>query len=166
MKTRILVLDDEVQIRLALMKLLEAEGYEVLLAADGQEALERFDPREIDLLLLDLTLPVKSGWDVFERMTSLNPLLPIIIITGRDRQRDLATAAGVGALMEKPLDIPLLLQTITELLAEPVESRLKRLAGVEESLRHFPRRTPVSEPPTGAGSQRRGKHGKRQAKPA
>ena len=109
MKTKILVLDDDAQIRLSLSKLLKAEGYEVLLAADGSEALDRFNPAEIDLLLLDLALPMKSGWDVFERMTSINPLLPIIIITGRDGQRDLAAAAGVGALMEKPLDVPLLL---------------------------------------------------------
>ena len=145
MKTKILVLDDDAQIRLSLSKLLHAEGYEVLLAADGQEALEQFDPAEIDLLLLDLSLPLKSGWDVFERMTAINPLLPIIIITGRDGQRDLAAAAGVGALMEKPLDIPLLLTTITELLAESVENRLRRLAGVEETLRHFPRVSFVAE---------------------
>ena len=66
-----------------------------------------FHREKIDLLLLDLNLPLKSDWDVFERVTVLNPFLPIIIITGRDKQRDLAAAAGVSALMEKPLDEPL-----------------------------------------------------------
>lgn len=141
MKRRIMVLDDEQQIRRGLEKLLLAEGYEVVLAANGQEALEGFERKTIDLLLLDLNLPGKSGWDVFERVTSLNPLLPIVIITGRDQQRDLAAAAGVGALMEKPLDLSLLLRTITELLAEPAESRLKRLAGAEQSLRYAARKS-------------------------
>ncbi len=138
MKKRIMVLDDDEQIRKSLSKLLQTEGYDVALASAGEEALELFDPRTVDLLLLDLSLPGKSGWDVFERVTSLHPLLPIIIITGRHKQRELAAAAGVGALMEKPLNIPLLLKTITELLVEPVEQRLKRLAGVEDSMRHFP----------------------------
>jgi DNA-binding response OmpR family regulator len=149
MNSRIMVLDDEPQIRQSLLKLLRAEGYEVVLAANGQEALERFDRENIDLLLLDLNLPLKSGWDVFERVTALNPLLPIIIITGRDKQRDLAAAAGVGALMEKPLDVTLLLRTITELLAEPPESRLKRLAGAEHSLRYFSRSSGPSKSPPG-----------------
>ncbi len=138
MKRKIMVVDDDVQILQSLRKLLQAEGYEVVSAADGREALERFDPQAIDLMLLDLNLPARSGWDVFERVTALNPLLPIVIITGRDRQRELAGAAGVGALMEKPLDVPLLLRTIEELLAETPESRLKRLAGVEDSMRYYP----------------------------
>jgi DNA-binding response OmpR family regulator len=90
------------------------------------------------LLLLDLNLPSRSGWDAFERFTALNPLLPVIIITGRDRQYELAEGAGVGALMEKPLDVPLLLKTIADLIAEPAELRLKRLTGREHSLLYFP----------------------------
>jgi len=54
----------------------------VVLAADGQEAIERTNAERIDLLLLDLNLPGNSGWDVFGTLTSLNPFLPIIIITG------------------------------------------------------------------------------------
>jgi len=132
-----MVLDDEEQIRQGLHKLLLAEGYEVVLASDGQQALDQSDPEKIDLPLLDLNLPARSGWSVFERVTSLNPLLPIIIITGRDKQQQLAAAAGAGALMEKPLDVTLLLGTIAELLAELAESRLERLAGMEDSLRYF-----------------------------
>ena len=61
MNSRIMVLDDEPQIRQSLLKLLRAEGYEVALAANGQEALERFDRENIDLLLLDFNLPLKSA---------------------------------------------------------------------------------------------------------
>jgi DNA-binding response OmpR family regulator len=136
MSTRILIVDDDAQIRASLRKALRAEGYEVILAADGQEGIEQFLANPIHLLLLDLNLPVKRGWDTFERLTSINPLVPIVIITGRRDQRDLAAAAGVGALFEKPFDVPMLLASIKELLAESPETHLKRLAGLQSYLRH------------------------------
>ena len=70
MKKRILVVDDDPQIRASLRKVLRAEGYEVVLAADGQQGVEKFNAERIDLLLLDLNMPVKSGWDTFERLTN------------------------------------------------------------------------------------------------
>ena len=60
MKKRILVVDDDPQIRESLRKVLRAEGYEVVLAADGQQGIERFDTERMDLLLLDLNMPVKK----------------------------------------------------------------------------------------------------------
>jgi DNA-binding response OmpR family regulator len=144
MKKNILVVDDDSQVRESLRKVLQAEGYEVRLAADGLEGLEQFDSKHIDLLLLDLNLPAKSGWDLFERFSSTNPLLPIIIITGRHNQYNLAAAAGVGALMEKPLDVPLLLQTIAALLIEPAEAQLKRLVGLHSDVRYAPPRRTAS----------------------
>ncbi len=130
MKRTVLIVEDDAPIRESLRKVLAAEGYGVVLAADAQEGLDQFNPAHICLVLLDLNLPAKNGWDLFERFTSLNPLLPIIIITGRNNQYKLASEAGVGALMEKPLDVPLLLQMIATLLAEPAETRLKRLVGL------------------------------------
>jgi len=143
MKKNILVVDDDSQVRESLRKVLQSEGYEVMLAADGQEGLDQFDSKHVDLLLLDLNLPETTGWDLFERFSSTNPLLPIVIITGRHYQYRLAAAAGVGALMEKPLDVPLLVQTIAALLVEPAEARLKRLVGLNNDVRYAPpRRTP------------------------
>jgi DNA-binding response OmpR family regulator len=90
------------------------------------------------LLLLDIGLPVKNGWDAFERITNEAPVLPIIIITGQANQHDMAVAAGVGALMEKPLDVTGLLETMQELLVEPIENRLLRLCGYGHGTRHAP----------------------------
>ncbi len=89
-------------------------------------------------MLLDINLPGNGGWEVFGALTSSNPFLPIIIITGRENQQDLATLAGVGALMEKPLNLPLLLKIIGELVTEDSESRLKRLVGLRSDLRYVP----------------------------
>jgi len=138
MKKRILVVDDDPQICESLRKVLCAEGYEVVLAPDGRQGIERFNRERIDLALLDLNLPVNSGWESFGTLTSLNPFLPIIIITGRQNQHELAKGAGVGALMGKPLDVPVLLRTITDLLAEPPETQLKRLVGLQGDLRYVP----------------------------
>jgi len=143
MKKKVLVVDDDLQIRDSLRKVLQAEDYEVVLAADGQEAIDKCNSERIDLLLLDLNLPASSGWDTFETITSLNPLLPIIIITGRPNQHEVATWAGVGAVMEKPLDVPKLLRIIAELTAEPAETRLKRLVGLHGDTRYVPRYSPL-----------------------
>lgn len=137
-KAKILVVDDDRQIRESLLKVLRAEGYEVALAAEGREGIEKFNAGQIDLLLLDLNLTGDNGWDLFETLTSQNPLLPIVIITGRANQEELAAGAGVGALLRKPLNVPVLLQTIADLLAESAETRLKRLVGLQGDTRHVP----------------------------
>jgi len=138
MKKMVLVVDDDTSVRKSLSKVLRDAGYEVVLAKDGQEAIERFDPHQTDLLLLDLDLPIKNGWENFERITSENPVLPIIIITGQTVQYNTTASEGVGALMEKPFDAPQLLETMEELLAEPKEARRRRLCGSGAEVRHMP----------------------------
>jgi DNA-binding response OmpR family regulator len=129
MKKHILLADDDPGLRESLAAVLRSDGYAVLPAKDGQEALDMVSAFEVDLVLLDLNMPVKNGWDTFERLTAENPLTPIIIITARPNQLFTALSAGVGALLEKPLDISELLQTIHSLLRESSEARLRRLTG-------------------------------------
>ncbi len=143
MKKNVLIVDDDGSVRKALGKVLTEEGYAVTLAADGGEALERFETGTVDLLLLDIGLPIRNGWDAFERITSRAPAVPIIIITGKENQYDMAVAAGVGALMEKPLDVPQLLKTIQELLVESPEARLRRLCGYSQDVRYTPPARPL-----------------------
>jgi two-component system response regulator MprA len=126
MTNRILLVDDERSIRESLSKILRAENYEVVLAENGQEAIEKHGTERIDLLILDLDMPVKNGWATLEWLAAINPLLPVVIITGRANQRSGAEVAGVDGLMEKPLDVPLLLQSIRELIDEPMADRAQR----------------------------------------
>jgi CheY-like chemotaxis protein len=128
-KSKILLADDDEEVLAALSAALASEGYEVVVAKNGREAIEHFREGQADVALLDLNMPVKGGWEAFERLTTINPLLQVIIITARPDQYTLAAAAGVAAIMEKPLDLPLLLRTIDQLLLEPVEQRLSRLTG-------------------------------------
>ncbi len=127
-------------------RVLETAGYEVALAENGAEAAAQFLPEHTDLLLLDLNLPSQSGWDVFERLTTRYPLVPVIIITGMPNQLPTAVAAGVSALMEKPIEPIALLQTIDDVLAEPGEVRLRRMCGYRGDMRLVPPRSqPASE---------------------
>ena len=137
MSMKILVVDDESSIREALSKVLLAEDYDVDTAENGQEAIEKLKTDKINLVLLDLGLPVKDGWGTVIWLAQVNPLLPVIIITGKWNQRELAEKMGVDALMDKPLDVPRLLQTIRALTNEPVERRAKR-AKEGSSFRYVP----------------------------
>jgi two-component system response regulator MprA len=147
MKKRILLADDDSGVRASLAAALRIEGYAVLPAKDGQEALDMVSASEVDLVLLDLNMPVKNGWDTFERLTAENPLTPIIIITARPNQLFTALSAGVGALLEKPLDIPTLLKTVNALLAESAEVRLARMTGRRSDFFYRPSVTRELHPP-------------------
>lgn len=125
----ILLVDDDRTVRDALNDVLVGEGYQVILSEDGQQALDIVRQTSIDLVLLDLNMPVKNGWDTFEQLTREYPIIPIIIVTARPNQLFTALSAGVAALLEKPMDIPTLLRTMEKLLFESVEQRLARLAG-------------------------------------
>lgn len=134
---RILLVDDDPAVRSALAQVLAEEGYTVICGANGEEALRAAD-NAIDLVLLDLNMPVRNGWDTFERLTAQHPLVPVIIITARPNQLFTALSAGVGALMEKPLDFPVLLETIRDLLEEPDGVRLARIAGRTTDFHYLP----------------------------
>jgi len=126
---KILLVDDDSAIRRLLLRVLSGEGYSVLTAVNGEEALEFASAAKFDLVLLDLNMPAKDGWETFEELSELHPLLPVIVITARPNQIFPALAAGVGALLEKPLDFTRLLEEIPRLLQEPRQTRLARLAG-------------------------------------
>lgn len=125
----VLLVEDDLTVCCSVDAVLFSEGYHVIVAGNGEKALEFASKYAVDLVLLDLNLPVKNGWDTFATLTAEYPLLPVIIITARPNQHFTALAAGVGALMEKPLDISALLRTMEKLLAEPAERRLARLVG-------------------------------------
>jgi CheY-like chemotaxis protein len=110
----VLLVDDDPAVREVVGRVLMAEGYVVLHAANGLEALGAAAANPIDLVLLDLNMPGQGGWETFEKLTADNPLLGVIIITARSNQLFTSLGAGVGARV---------------VLAEPPEVRLARLAG-------------------------------------
>jgi DNA-binding response OmpR family regulator len=117
-------------------RVLEAAGYAVSLAANSEAAILRLLPDQTDLLLLDLDLPTRNGWDVCARLFRRCPFVPVIILTGIPNQLPTALAAGASALMEKPVEPRALLNTIGELLSEGRPTWLRRLSGYQADTGH------------------------------
>lgn len=127
MKKRILLADDDESVRKMVARVLESAGYAPLLAATGREAVAKFRTGPPDLVLLDLKMPDQDGWKAFDEISRFDSLVPVIVITAWPNQYEQAVQRGIDALMEKPLDLPLLLQTIHNLLAESEPQRVRRL---------------------------------------
>jgi two-component system, OmpR family, response regulator MprA len=80
-KATVLVVDDELDIRLTLAQILREEGFRVRLACNGLEALERVAEEEPDLVLLDLIMPIVNGWEVLRTLRSSRKDLPIVVLS-------------------------------------------------------------------------------------
>jgi two-component system catabolic regulation response regulator CreB len=100
---RILLVDDEQPIQTLLSFPLQRDGYEVIAASDGQEALARFSEQPFDLVVLDLMLPGLDGLEVCRRVQRDRPV-PVLMLTARDEEADVLVGLAVGAddYMTKP----------------------------------------------------------------
>ncbi len=127
MKKRILLADDDAAVSEMLGRVLESEQYDVVAAKTGRTAAMKFLADPPDLVLLDLNMPDTDGWEAFDLMNSAHPLVPIIVITAKPQQYEHAAELGVDGLMEKPLNLPLLLAAIADFLAESETDRMRRL---------------------------------------
>jgi DNA-binding response OmpR family regulator len=127
MEKTILIADDDPAIRESLAAVLRAEDFNVRLAENGRIAVREFLDGPPDLILLDLNMPDTDGWQAFEVMARLVPEVPVVVITARPDQSRRAAEIGVDMLLEKPLDIPVLLEIIRHLLSTPDQSRFARI---------------------------------------
>jgi len=122
MAKRILVVDDEVQLVEMVKIRLEANGYEILSAYDGQEALDKARKEKPDLIVLDLMLPKLDGYKVC-RMIKFDDRyknIPIILFSARAQESDkeMGIQVGADAYITKPFEPKVLLSKIKELLGE------------------------------------------------
>ena len=139
MKQEVLLVDDDHESLLpSLRHLLWSETYEVVLAENVQHAIAKSEAGEVDLLLMNLDSLTEQAWEAIAEITKENPFLPVMVITSQSELRELAEVAGVRALVKVPVDGPMLLQTIRELLAEPIQSRMRRTCNQEIEFRHVP----------------------------
>ncbi|HEY7537162.1 MAG TPA: response regulator transcription factor [Gaiellaceae bacterium] len=102
----ILLVDDEAAVRKVLSFPLERDGYTVVQASDGEEALERFDGQPVDLVVLDIMLPKLDGLEVCKRLRAQSSV-PIIMLTARDDELDKVLGLELGAddYITKPFSI-------------------------------------------------------------
>ena len=105
MAYRILIADDESDIRSVLRLYMEDAGFEVVEAADGQEALDALAAQQIDLCLLDIMMPVLDGYHVLKRIRETSDL-PVIVISakGQDPEKILGLNLGADDYMVKPFN--------------------------------------------------------------
>ena len=94
--TTILIVEDEESLADPLAYLLRKEGFEAIVAPDGQSALSEFDSNSVDLVLLDLMLPGMSGTDVCKKIRATSAV-PIIMVTARDSEIDKVVGLELGA---------------------------------------------------------------------
>lgn len=114
---RILVVDDDDAIRALLMTVLRRRGFQVDAARNGAEAVERWNQIRYALLLLDLMMPVMSGYEVLEKVGELQDRPIVIVLTAGILGRQLDPEI-VAATLRKPFDIELLVETIRGCLAK------------------------------------------------
>jgi len=123
--TTVLVVDDEAPIRLLCRVNLEAEGMKVLEASDGESGLETARIERPDVILLDVMMPGRNGWEVAEELLSddATSRIPIIFLTARAEVRDRAKGIDLGGVdyVTKPFN-PVELAPLVEDLVRRVES--------------------------------------------
>jgi EAL domain-containing protein (putative c-di-GMP-specific phosphodiesterase class I)/CheY-like chemotaxis protein len=118
LKATILIVDDDATFVDALTAVLNVEGYRVVAALNGRQALELFNASKPDLVLLDITMPDITGWEVCKKIKAASPStpIPVLLISGKDEIKDKLMAIQVGAddYVTKPFDTEVLLEQIEE----------------------------------------------------
>lgn len=117
---KILVVEDEPSLIFTLRDTLESEGYQVIVSEDGEQAVELVQEHSPDLMILDIMLPGKSGYDICKQVRELKYTFPIIMLTAKDQEIDKVKGLNLGAddYLTKPFGVK-------ELLAR-IQARLRR----------------------------------------
>lgn len=118
MPKRILVVDDDEMVLIALNELLKPEGYEVHTALRGAEALERLNQNEYDLLVLDIIMPEMDGLELCKRIREIEGYqkTPIVFLTAKSQEEDKVKGleAGADLFLSKPISPDKLLEIISD----------------------------------------------------
>ena len=121
MAKRILVVDDDEMVLMALNELLAPEGYEVHTVLSGKEALKRLDQNGYDLLLLDIIMPEMDGYELCKRIREREDCkeTPIVFLTAKSREEDRVTGlkAGANLFLSKPISPEKLLGIVSDTIA-------------------------------------------------
>lgn len=135
MRRRLLVVEDEEHLSEALKLNFEAEGHEVVIAPDGQQAIDAFrdarqENRPFDLVVLDLMLPKRSGYEVCQAVRAVDRDAPVLILSARSMVEDRVLAFDVGAdqFLQKPFSLGELLARVRNLLARGDLRRIREPA--------------------------------------
>jgi len=115
-KRKILLVEDEESLRLLYKEELESDGYEVLTAPNGKEALRQLEKGKPDLIILDIVMPVMNGMEALEQIMGRERTIPIIIHTSYPGYREDFMSWAADAYVSKSSDLGELKKTVKELL--------------------------------------------------
>jgi len=120
---RVLVIDDEEQVRTLIREVLEGAGHEVMEARNGREAIKLYEAHPTDVVITDLVMPEQDGIETIRELRRRVPAVKIIAVSGAQQKLNLDllyVAEKLGALrtMEKPFDIRKLVALVEELLRD------------------------------------------------
>lgn len=106
-RPRVLIVEDNADLRRLYAIGLNQKGYEVKLAANGAEAVERVETDRPDLIILDLCMPIMDGWEVIEKVNppEIEPSIPVIIVSGHAAPADRPLPSCVQGWLAKPATI-------------------------------------------------------------
>ena len=126
----IMIVDDEQRIRSLIALYLKKEGFEILEANDGVEALELFKKKGIDLIILDIMMPNMDGWEFCRRIRKVSDV-PVIMLTAKSQEEDklLGFDLGIDNYVTKPFS--------TKVLVAKVKALLKRAYPEEKEVNDF-----------------------------
>lgn len=121
---RILVIDDDGQVRGAIRRILERAGHTVVDVADGEAGIRAYRERPTDLIITDIFMPERDGIETIRQLRREFPGVKIIAISGGDRTRTMdlrkdAELLGASRSLGKPFELTALLKAVSELLGEP-----------------------------------------------
>src|SRR6266699_750493 len=133
-KTTILAADDDPQLLRLVTRNLQLEGYEILAASDGQQALELIENNSPDLVLLDVMMPRMDGFTVCHSVRSFSSV-PIIIVTARGQDQDKVRGLDLGAddYLTKPFSVDELLARVRSVLRRSQFSAREHAQGLRAS---------------------------------
>ena len=133
MSVEVLVVDDDAAIRRVIAAVLEDEGYRVCLADHGREALDRIAEYPPQLVVLDLQMPVMSGWELHEELRACHPGIPVVFMTAGGSACSEARRHGADGYLAKPFDLTPLLRVVEQCAASAPVSDLT-IAGLAPDL--------------------------------
>jgi DNA-binding response OmpR family regulator len=112
---KVLVVDDEPEVRQVLREFLATRGYDVVLAGSGSEGLAALDAQQLDLVLLDVAMPGMDGVETLNRIVVLHPTVPVIMVTANADIGVTSKLLGMGAVdyIPKPFDLDYLDQAVS-----------------------------------------------------
>lgn len=118
MAKRILIVDDDEMVRIALNELLRPEGYEVIIVSSGKDAIKKIDENNYDLLMLDIIMPEMDGFELCRKIRERENYreTPIVFLTAKSREEDKTEGldAGANLFLSKPISPDKLLEIVSD----------------------------------------------------